>query len=158
MDQSKASQPTIKELTISRIFDAPRGLVFKVWTDPKHLKQWWGPNGFTTPVCELDVRPGGAMNITMRGPDGVEYPGKSIYHEVVEPERLVFTTFAFDDEHGNPGLEVLHTVTFDEVGSKTKLTLHAVVVKATPEAAPGLGGMEQGWQEGLERLAQHIAK
>ena len=81
-----------KEVTITRLFDAPRALVFKAWTDPKQLAQWWGPHGFTTPVCEVDVRPGGALLIHMRGPDGVVYPNKGVFHEIVEPDRLVFTS------------------------------------------------------------------
>lgn len=82
---------TDREFVISRVFDAPRVLVFTAWTDPEHMAQWWGPHGFTNPVCEMDVRPGGAHRIVMRGPDGVEYPIKGVYLEVVEPERLVMT-------------------------------------------------------------------
>ncbi len=151
-------QTQSKEVTITRIFDAPRELVFKAWTDPKLVGQWWGPHGFTTPVCELDVRPGGAMRIDMRGPDGVVYPGKGVFHEIIEPDRLVFTTSTFEDAEGNPQLEVLNTVTFTELGSKTKLTLHAVVVKATPEVGTALAGMEEGWNQSLDRLAEDLAK
>ncbi len=132
--------------------------MFKVWTDPKHVAQWWGPNGFTNPVCELDVRPGGTIRIDMRGPDGVIYPMKGVFHEIVEPERLVFTSSALEDEKGNPQLVVLTTVTFAEVNGKTKLTLQADVVKSTPAAAGALAGMEQGWRESLGRLAAHLAK
>ncbi len=132
--------------------------MFKAWTDPKHVAQWWGPNGFTNPVCELDVRPGGAIRIDMRGPDGVIYPMKGVFHEIVEPERLVFTSSALEDEKGNPQLAVLTTVTFAEHNGKTKLTLQAVVVKSGPAAAGALAGMEQGWRESLGRLAAHLAK
>jgi len=143
---------------MERIFDAPRELVFKAWTDPKHLAQWWGPNGFTNPVCELDVRPGGGILIHMTGPDGVVIPGKGVFHEIVVPERLVFTTSAFEDEAGNPRLEVLNTVTFAEHNGKTKLTLQAVVVKSVPEVAVALAGMEEGWSQSLGRLAEELAK
>jgi len=68
-----------QELVLTRVFDAPRELVFKAWTDPKHVAQWWGPHGFTNPVCELDLRPGGAILIHMRGPDGVVYPMTGTY-------------------------------------------------------------------------------
>src|SRR5437868_7359642 len=102
----------VKELTITRIFDAPRELVFKAWIDPKHVAQWWGPKGYTNPVCELDVRPGGAMNITMLGPDGVLIPTRGIFQEIVEPERIVFTNVAFENEAGEAGLEVVNTITF----------------------------------------------
>ena len=80
-----------REFVITRVFDAPRSLVFKMWTDPKHMAHWWGPKGFTNPVCEMDVRPGGAWRIVMRGPDGGEHPAKGVYREVVAPGRLVMT-------------------------------------------------------------------
>jgi len=150
--------PKERELVITRVFDAPRELVFKAWTDPKHVAQWWGPKGFTNPVCELDVRPGGAIRIDMRGPDGVVYPMKGVFHEIVEPERLVFTSSAFEDENGNPQLAVLNTVTFTEHNGKTKLTLHAVVVKSAPEVAAALDGMREGWSQSLDRLAKELAK
>ena len=67
------------ELVLTRIFDAPRELLFKVWTDPKHVSQWWGPHGFANPICELDLRPGGTILIHMRGPDGTVYPMTGVY-------------------------------------------------------------------------------
>jgi uncharacterized protein YndB with AHSA1/START domain len=156
---SPAAKSANRELVITRIFDAPRELVFKVWIDPKHVAQWWGPYEFTNPVCELDVRPGGAILIHMQGPDGVVYPNKGVFREIVAPERLVFTSSAFEDADGNPQLEVLNTVTFAEhEGGKTKLTLHATVVKATPEVAGPLSGMEAGWNQSLDRLAQTLEK
>lgn len=150
---------TQRELTITRVFDAPREMVFKVWTEPKHMARWWGPKGFTNPVCELDLRPGGAIFIQMTSPDGVAYPTKGFFHEIVEPERLVLTTTAFEDATGQPQLEVLNTVTFAELndGSQTKLTMHAVVVKAGPEMEGSLGGMEEGWNESLDRLAEALS-
>jgi len=155
---SPTGETAERELVMERIFDAPRELVFKAWTDPKHVAQWWGPKGFTNPVCELDVRPGGALLIHMRGPDGVVYPTKGVFHEIVEPERLVFTTSAFEDDQGNPQLEVLNTVTFAELGGKTKLRLHAVVVKSAPAVEAALAGMEEGWSQSLDRLAEELAK
>lgn len=145
-----------KEVTITRIFDAPPELVFKAWTDPTLVAQWWGPKGFTNAVCEFNVLPGGSIRIDMRGPDGVVYPMKGIFHEIVKPERIVLTTSAFEDKEGNPLLEVLNTVTFAEQDGKTKLTLHAVVVKSGPEVAPALDGMEDGWRQSIDRLAAHL--
>ncbi len=153
---SPAKKPAERPLVITRVFDAPRSLVFKAWTDPKHVAQWWGPHGFTNPVCELDVRPGGAIRIDMRGPDGTVYPMTGVYQEIVEPERLVFTSAALD-ETAHPLLEVLNTVTFAEQGGKTTLTLQARVVKATAKAAPYLEGMEAGWTQSLERLESYLA-
>src|SRR5471030_3335358 len=82
---------TGREFVITREFDAPRELVFKAWTDPKHLAQWWGPRGFTNPVCEWDVRPGGKIYDVMRAPNGVDYPMGGEFCEIVPPERLVFS-------------------------------------------------------------------
>jgi uncharacterized protein YndB with AHSA1/START domain len=149
-----------RELTITRIFDAPRALVFKAWTDPKHVAQWWGPKSFTNPVCEMDLRPGGAFRIVMRAPDGIEYPTTGIFREIVEPERLVFSNAALGKE-GNPVLEGLTTVTFAEHGGKTQLTLHTLQTSAVgfeAEAAPKLAGMEEGWAQSLDRLAEHMAR
>ena len=146
-----------RELVLTRVFDAPRELVFKAWTDPKQVAQWWGPHRFTNPVCDLDVRPGGAIRIHMRGPDGTVYPMTGVYNEVVEPERLVFTSAALDAD-GNPMFEVLTTVTFAEQGGKTKQIMRARVIKSTAEAAPYIKGMETGWTQSLERLAESLAK
>jgi uncharacterized protein YndB with AHSA1/START domain len=101
-------EPAGREVVFTRVVDAPRRLVFEARTDPKHVAQWWSPHGFTNPVCELDVRPGGAIRIDMRGPDGIVYPMTGVYQEIVEPERLVFTSAALDDE-GKPLFEVLNT-------------------------------------------------
>jgi uncharacterized protein YndB with AHSA1/START domain len=141
------------DLVLTRIIDAPRELVFQAWTDPQHLAQWWGPQHFTNPVCEVDLRPGGAMRIDMRGPDGVIYPMKSVFREVVAPERLVFTSNAVEDAAGNPQLEGLATVTFAEHEGKTKLTVRVTILKATPAAADALAGMDAGWNQSLDRLA-----
>jgi uncharacterized protein YndB with AHSA1/START domain len=154
---SAPSKSNEQDLVITRILDAPRELVFRVWTEPKHLAEWWGPRGFTNPVCEVDARPGGAILIHMRGPDGTVHPMFGVYQEIVRPERLVFTSGALDKE-GNPLFEVLTIVTFAEQGTKTKLTMHAKVISSTPAAAPMLAGMEEGWKQTLDRLAEYIAK
>lgn len=79
------------ELVITRVLDAPRRVVFKAWTDPAQAVRWWGPRGFTTHSCTMDVQPGGACSLCMRSPEGVEHWRHGVYREVVEPERLVFT-------------------------------------------------------------------
>jgi uncharacterized protein YndB with AHSA1/START domain len=156
---SSSANPTSgqRTLTLERIIDAPRELVFKAWTDPKQVAQWWGPKYFTNPICEMDVRPGGAILIHMAGPDGTVYPMTGTFDEIVEPERLVMTTGAFEDEEGNPQLEDITTVTFAEHEGKTKLTVHAVVTKSAPAAEGALAGMEQGWNQSLDRLADYVA-
>ena len=79
---STSREPDERTIVITRVFDAPRDLVFKAWTDPKHVAQWWGPQGFTNPLCEMDLRVGGVFRVHMRGPDGVTYPCKGVYREV----------------------------------------------------------------------------
>jgi uncharacterized protein YndB with AHSA1/START domain len=157
---SMTTSPSVSselEHVLTRTIDAPRELVWAAWTDPKHVAQWWGPRGFTNPVCELDVRPGGAIRIDMRGPDGTVYPMAGIYQSIDMPERLVFTSAALDAE-GKPLFEVLNTVTFAEQGGKTKLIVHAKVVKSTAKAAPYLDGMDEGWKQTIDRLAAYVAK
>jgi uncharacterized protein YndB with AHSA1/START domain len=146
-----------RTVVITREFDAPRELVFKAWTEPKHLAQWWGPKGFTNPVCELDVRVGGAWHIVMRAPNGDEYPGGGVYREVVPPERLVFTNDAVDKE-GKAIIKGLTKLTFEERGGKTLLTLETTGVAVVEYAAAYLKGMEQGWTMSLEKLAAFVAK
>jgi len=155
-DSSQTTAASDRVLVLTRVFNAPRSLVFKAWTDPKHLAQWWGPNGFTNPVCELDVRPGGVIRIHMRGPDGNTHPMVGVFQEIIEPERIVCYHYVPDKE--NPLFEILNTVTFAEQDGKTTLTLEARVVKSTPEAARHLAGMEAGWTQSLERLAGYLAK
>ncbi|MGH8369981.1 MAG: SRPBCC family protein [Gammaproteobacteria bacterium] len=145
-----------REVTLTRTLDAPRELVFKVWTDPQHLAQWWGPHGFTNPVCDVDLRPGGKILIHMRGPDGITYPMTGTFNEIVAPERLVFLSAALDQD-GTPVLESLTTVTFAKHGDRqTKLTVHARARGLKPIAAQYLAGMQAGWTQSLERLDAHL--
>ena len=157
---AKASAPTNavkREVVITRVFDAQRELVFKAWIDPKRMAQWWGPRGFTNPICELDAQVGGAGRIFMRSPAGIEYPCGGVYREIVEPERLVFTNIATDNQ-GNPVLDGLTTVIFAQHGGKTKLTLQTRAVAVVAHAAAYLAGMEAGWTQSLERLAEELAR
>jgi predicted 3-demethylubiquinone-9 3-methyltransferase (glyoxalase superfamily)/uncharacterized protein YndB with AHSA1/START domain len=149
------TQPAVRELILSRTLDAPRSLVFKAWTDPKHLAQWWGPHGFTIPVCELDLRPGGALLVQMHG-FGQTHEMKGAYVEIVEPERLQFTT-TLEDAAGVSFLEMVTTVTFVEHDGRTLLTMTAKVVKAGPGSEIPLSGMAEGWKQSLERLTAHVA-
>ncbi|HTA44316.1 MAG TPA: SRPBCC domain-containing protein [Bryobacteraceae bacterium] len=154
LEELLATMP--RELTLKRVFDAPRDLLFKAWTDRDRLQQWWGPKGFTNPVCEIDVRPGGAIEIHMRGPDGNVYPMKGEFREIVEPERLVFTSSA-TNRNGERMFEMLNTVTFAERGGKTEMTLDVRALMVTGDAAYPLQGMTQGWTETLERLGAEVA-
>jgi uncharacterized protein YndB with AHSA1/START domain len=106
----------------------------------------------------LAARPGGAIRIDMRGPDGLVYPMQGAFHKIAEPELLVFTSSAFDDEKGDPQLNVLNTITFIGLGDKTRLTLRADVVKSTPAVEAALAGREEGWSQSLDRLADVLGK
>ena len=145
-----------RELTLTRIFAAPRALVFQAWTEPQRVARWWGPTGFTNPVCELDLRPGGTIRIVMRAPDGTDYPMTGVFREIVVPERLVFTNNAVDAA-GKTLLEGLTTVTFAEHEGKTKLVLKTRAVAVAAAAARFLDGMEEGWTQSLERLGEFVA-
>ena len=157
------------ELVLVRVFDAPRELVFNAWTQPEHLKNWWGPHGFTLPHCTVDLRSGGAYHFCMRSADGFNIWCKGIYREIVEPERIVSTNF-FSDEQGNqltPGdygmpdwpTVMLTTVTFEESDGKTTMTVRqspvsetAVILEKDKKDAEG------GWGQSFERLAALLAK
>jgi uncharacterized protein YndB with AHSA1/START domain len=141
-----------RELVITRIFDAPRRLVFKMWTEPEHLVRWWGPSGFTTISGRMDVRTGGVWSRSMRAPDGRVIRKHGVYREIVMPERLVFT-YVTDDPVGNPGPETLVTVTFTDLGGKTRLTLHQGGFESVLAGEAHHGG----WTSCLERLAEHLS-
>ncbi len=145
----------LRDVVIKREFNARRDLVFKAWTDPKYVAQWWGPNGFTNPVCELDVREGGAIRIHMRDPQGTIYPMAGFFGEIVKPERLVFTSIPLD-EKGEPLFKVLNTVTFVEKDGKTLVAVHAHVLTAVTGAEVYLSGMEEGWSQTLGRLEAFV--
>ena len=151
-----AALPMERELVITRVFDAPRDLVFRAWTDPKHMARWWGPKHFTNRVEQMDVRLGGAWRIIMCAPDGAEHPSQGVYQEIVPPERLVFTNTAVDKD-GNVIIDGFTTVTFADQGGKTKLTLETRGVAKVDYAANYLQGMEAGWTQSLERLGEALA-
>jgi uncharacterized protein YndB with AHSA1/START domain len=145
-----------KHLVMTRIFDAPRDLVFKAWTDPKHFSQWWGPHGFTNPVCELDVRPGGKILIHMRAPNGLEYPMYGSFVEIVEPERLIFIS-GVKESDGSSRFEVRNTLTFKDCApGKTELTLDILVISSTEAALGNLAGAKMGWAQTLDRLTAYV--
>ena len=148
----RVSGRTVRVMLLARVFDAPREVVFKAWTDAKLMARWWGPQGFTSPVCEVHARPGGAVRIHMQGPDGVVYPMKGVFHEIVAPERLVLTMSAFEESNGRPRLKAQCAVTLTERDGRTALSLRIVVVRSNPEVAAGLARTES-WKQCLERLA-----
>ena len=157
MATAEATKLSEREITITRVFDAPRALVFEAWTDAAQLAQWWGPKGFTNPVCEIDVRVGGAIRIHMRSPDGQVYPMRGEFREITAPERLVFTNIAVDGAD-KPIIEGLTTVTFAERGGKTTMTLHTRGRAVVDYAAGYLQGMEAGWTGSIDKLQTLLAK
>ena len=134
-DIDAAVLPEHRALTLIRVLDAPRALVFKAFTDPVHLARWWGPHGFTTPVCEFDARPDGALRIHMRGPDGSVHVALGTVREIVAPERLVFA-IRLEEADGSVRFENLTTVTFADHARGTELTLQ---VHSAPRDGGGRG-------------------
>lgn len=146
----------VKELVLKRIFDAPRELVFKAWTDPKQVAKWWGPHLYTNPICEWDARVGGEILVHMKGPTGT-HPMSGVFKEIKPPVKLVFTA-GVPDGKGKMVLENLNTVTFGVKGKKTQMTLKVKVLQAMEEALPMLEGMKVGWSQSLEKLAELLGE
>lgn len=146
------------ELIITRTFKAPRELVWRAWTDPKHVMQWWGPNGFSNSSCEADLRTGGRFTLNMCAPDGNTYPCTGIYREIVEPERIVYDSEADESHPCGAGLPPRSrvTVTFTEQDGKTTLTLHTRFETVARKEAANAAGFSVSWGEALDRLATHI--
>jgi len=142
-----------KELTISRTFNAPRELVWKAWTSQKHIEKWWGPKGFTNPVCEWDATTGGKIYIEMKGPDGNHYPMNGVFDEIKKPEKIVFTSAALG-ENGKHLFDIVNTISFIEEGNKTKLTLHFIFSNIIPEAEKNIAGADMGWNMSLDKLVE----
>ncbi len=146
-----------RTVTFTRVLDAPRELVWRAWTDPAHLAQWFGPRGFTSSVPELDARVGGALRIVMHGPDGNHYPMKGVFRTVIAPERLVFSNIAIDND-GNHLLESETTVVLEALGAKTRLTLHSYAKGLVAIAPQMLAGMEAGWSQSLDKLGEVVRR
>jgi uncharacterized protein YndB with AHSA1/START domain len=145
-------EPGKQEITMTRTFDAPRELVFKITSDPDLIPQWWGPSYLTTTVDEMDARPGGRWRYVQRDPQGNEHAFHGVYHDV-RPERTVFT---FEYE-GMPGHVLLETVTLDEIDGRTKMTDHSVFQSVADRDAMVESGMESGATEMMDRLEELLA-
>lgn len=151
-----AAKSPDREIVATRIFDAPRELVFDAWTDPRRITQWWGPHGFTTTTTEMDVRPGGVWRFVMHGPDGVDYKNRIVYLEIAKPERLVYK---HDPEKGTEPVNFQVTVTFAEEGKKTKVTVRMVFPSAAArEHVAKKYGAVEGLIQTLDRLAAHLGR
>jgi uncharacterized protein YndB with AHSA1/START domain len=152
MGNGSVLEAGLLEVSLTRRIAAAPEFVFRAWIDAKHLAEWWGPKGFTNPVCEVDPRVGGSIRIHMRAPDGTVYPMTGRFVEIDRPHRLVFMTAALDG-NGRPMFEVLNTVVFTAVDEGTEISLVARVTSTTPAAPQYLAGMSQGWSQSLDRLA-----
>jgi uncharacterized protein YndB with AHSA1/START domain len=159
---------TTEAFVISRVFDAPRELVWTVWTDPKHLAQWWGPKGFAITNLTNDPRPGGIMHYSMQVPNGETWWGKFAYREVVPNERLVYLN-SFSDAEANTvrapfeekwPREMLTTVTFGSEGDRTRVTIRWVPWNSDEEEHhvfdKNRDSMRGGWTGTLDQLAEHL--
>ena len=151
-----------RQIIITRIFDAPRELVFKAWTSPEHVAQWWGPKGFTTRVTELDLRPGGKWHYVMIAPDGTAYPVKGVFREIVPLERIV-TSDEFDqgfEKIVNADLPrgIVMTAVFEDLDGKTKLTLWIMHESIEDRHKHEQMGVIAGWNSSFDCLDEFLAK
>lgn len=149
---SAAAKAGEVDLVITRVFDAPRSLVFEAWTDSKHVASWWGPKDFTITSCTVEFRPGGAWRTCMRSPQGVDHWASGVYREIVAPERLVFT-FAWDAGQEQQSRDTTITVNFEELDGKTKLIFH----QAFFDSVPDRDSHREGWNECFDRLGAYLA-
>jgi uncharacterized protein YndB with AHSA1/START domain len=148
---SKVAGNSEREVVITRIFDAPRSLVFKAWTEPEHLAKWFGPQDFTATIIQSDLRTGGAYHFHMRGPNYDDH-WKGTYREVVPPERLAFTWPAGSTSHPLRPTESIVTVTFEDLSGKTKLTLRHGMFETVAQR----DDHQRGWNSTLDCLAEHL--
>jgi uncharacterized protein YndB with AHSA1/START domain len=152
---TKPDSPTNSEVTIKRTFDAPRELLWAVWTDPKHVMQWWGPHDYGNPLVEFDLRPGGKLRMHMQAPDGTIFVTHGAFEDIVAPERLVFL-MSVEFEAGVVGIEARTTVTFRENNGKTDLTMHQTYLNVAPFARDAVGGANAGWTQSFEKLDDYL--
>lgn len=132
-------------------------VVFDAWIDQAQLAEWWGPHGFTNPVCEIDVKVGGVIHIDMASPDGTVYPMSGVYREIDPPHKLVFLNSPLDDS-GKPIFELVTTVIVEPAAGGSTLTVRARLEgEVTDASAPFLSGMQEGWRQSLERLEAFLS-
>jgi uncharacterized protein YndB with AHSA1/START domain len=160
----------LEPFVLTRFFDAPRERMWKAWTEPERMSQWWGPKGVKSRTVKMGFRPGGINHYCMTTPDGKEMWGKMVYREIVKPERIVFIN-SFSDEKGgltrhpmSPTwpLEMLSTITFGEQARQTVVTIHWIPLHASEEERKtfdaGRESMKQGWGGSLDQLTEYLAK
>jgi uncharacterized protein YndB with AHSA1/START domain len=141
------------ELSITRDFNAPRELVFALWVTPDHIPHWWGPRGYATVSCEVDLRPGGRWRVASRHEDGTETAETGLIREIDRPSRLTLT-HAWEDADGKPGTETIVTITFADVQGKTRMTFHQVGFDSVAASE----GHEIGWTESFDMMTEYLAR
>jgi uncharacterized protein YndB with AHSA1/START domain len=159
MDQlaEEQTRTTDREIIISRLFDAPRELVWEAMTNPKHVANWWGPNGFTTTIEKMDFRVGGVWKHVMHGPDGTDYPNLSVFLDIVKPERIVYSHGG--GKEGGPGVHFTATWTFEARGRQTLLTMRSVFdTAAERDLVVREYGAIEGGKQTLARLAGYLPR
>jgi uncharacterized protein YndB with AHSA1/START domain len=143
-----------KSIIATRVLDAPRDLVFAVWTDPNHLGHWWGPNGFTITTHSYDARPGGVWRFVMHGPDGRDFQNRITFDEIVKPERIVYRHGGGDDVEP---VQFKTTVEFEDLGGKTRLTMRMDFPSAEERARVIKEyGADKGLSQTLARLEAYV--
>jgi uncharacterized protein YndB with AHSA1/START domain len=151
--QAKIETMIGKEVVVSRLIDAPRERVFDAWVKPEKLAQWWGPDGFTNPRCEIDARPGGKIYIEMiRSSDGKMFPLDGEVEIVEAPSRIVFRARGYNPANDRTTIEDRVTATFEERNGKTLVTVHLYVLDVAPAFTEAANRMDVGWSQSLERL------
>lgn len=145
-----------KPFTIERIITAPRRLVWEAWTVPVLLSQWFAPDYYTVPVCDLDVKPGGTIKLTMQAPDGTSFPMSGTYKEVVAESKLRSIQSPLD-ENGKPLFSLDLTVLLSDKDEDTKVTVVASALSTSPKAAPHLTGLQPGWEQNLANLERMLS-
>jgi uncharacterized protein YndB with AHSA1/START domain len=150
MADEKSSDLVARQITATRVFDAPRELVFDAFTKPDHVAHWWGPNGFASTIQTMDVRPGGEWTLVMHGPDGTNYPNRMIYTEITRPSRLAYQHVS------TPPFDML--ITFNDVGGKTEVTMCMTLATPADRDAKAKRGADVGMQQTIDRLGTFVSE
>jgi uncharacterized protein YndB with AHSA1/START domain len=148
--QNEKNNQADRELLITRLLNAPIELVWEVWTDPRHIAQWWGPDGFTNTISEMDIKPGGEWNLVMHGPDGTDYKNKSVFKEIVKHKKIVY-------EHIS-GPKFLATIEFEKQGKQTFLKWH-MLFESREQFIQTVKTFkaDEGLKQNIEKLGRYLA-
>jgi uncharacterized protein YndB with AHSA1/START domain len=155
VSEQRTPDPGTPTIEITRVFDAPLALVWQMWTDPVHVKEWWGPHGFTTPLYEADLRTGGTMRYQMRGPDGSVFPSEGRYEEVVLNERFIVVGAV--EIAGNLAFTARTEVRFSETNGRTTVAVRQTYTNVSPIGQQAIEGAPVGWAQQFERFEAYLS-